>query len=234
MEPPGASAPSTPSPAPAAMSGAPCLMQRNVPTRFRSTVARTPSRSASVIGPMVCEPPALANRMSRCRRGPAAAATAAPTCSSTVTSATTYRAVPTGSPADADDAATCSSSVTAAASLSSVRPQIVTCAPSRTSRVAVPSPIPLPPPVTRAVYPAMPVAVAVPSVTDRPPPGRCRDPSSCGSGGRPSGYRSGFRSSMLRTTGSGNPTVGVPPARATGQDVSGPGASPRRNGGDEW
>src|SRR5262245_32866241 len=44
-------------------------------------------------------------------------------------------------------------SAAAAASFSSVRPAIVTTAPSAASRCAVPSPIPLPPPVTRADRP---------------------------------------------------------------------------------
>ena len=52
IDPPGARLRRHPDPTPAAISGAPCLMQRNVPTRLRSMVARTPSRSASAIGPM--------------------------------------------------------------------------------------------------------------------------------------------------------------------------------------
>ena len=53
---------------------------------------RTASMSASANGPMWNEPPALANRMSSDPVGSLAVAIAAATSSSTVTSATTYRA----------------------------------------------------------------------------------------------------------------------------------------------
>ena len=45
----------------------------------------------------------------------------------------------------------------ASTSFCSVRPQIVTWAPSAANRSAVASPMPLPPPVTRTDQPAMPV-----------------------------------------------------------------------------
>src|SRR6516164_6962890 len=47
-------------------------------------------------------------------------------------------------------------SATASASRASVRPAIVTCAPSAANRRAHPSPMPLPPPVTSAAIPSMP------------------------------------------------------------------------------
>src|SRR5664280_1571616 len=43
---------------------------------------------------------------------------------------------------------------------------MVTCAPSRTRRVAVPSPMPLPPPVTSADSPVMPPSLLDPLPTD--------------------------------------------------------------------
>ena len=60
---------------------------------------------------------------------------------------------------------------TASTSFSSVRPQIVTCAPSAASRVAAPRPMPLPPPVTSAVLPVM-VVIGVPLL---PAPGDARE-----------------------------------------------------------
>jgi hypothetical protein len=88
---------------------------------------------------MCSDPPALATRMSRPPEGlpSAAAATAASTWSSTVTSATTHRAPEPISAA-------------AASSFDWVRPQMVTTAPSAARRAAVPRPMPLPPPVTSA------------------------------------------------------------------------------------
>ena len=130
-----------------------CFTQRKDPMRFRSTVARTASTSAFTSGPRWKEPPAQAKTMSRCPVGSPARATAAATWSSTVTSATTKCWVV---PAAASARITSS----AAASLSSVRPQMVTEAPSAASRRAERSPMPLPPPVTRALRPSSPPLVA--------------------------------------------------------------------------
>ena len=82
-------------PPPAAfMAGIACLIDSIVPTRLRSTVARTASVSASANGPMCSDPPALATRMSSPPVGSAAKATAAAISSSTVMSATMRRIDP--------------------------------------------------------------------------------------------------------------------------------------------
>ena len=99
---------------------------------------------------MCVEPPAQANSPSMRPVSSAVSSTATATCSSTVTSATTKRAV-------APPVAAAAICVTASASFCSVRPQMVTCAPSAASRAAVARPMPLPPPVTRTERPAMPV-----------------------------------------------------------------------------
>ena len=112
-------------------------------------VARTAAASAVRTEPRCSEPPAQAKRASMRPVASAVAATAAATCSSTVTSATMERAV-------APWAATASMRAVASASFCSVRPQIVTCAPSAASRSAVPRPMPLPPPVTRMDQPVIP------------------------------------------------------------------------------
>ena len=123
--------------------------------RLSSTVARTPPASASAIGPSAW--PRRRSR-TRCRGGlsaSAARAMATVTWSSTVTSATMYCTVaPTGATAEI-----CSQART---SLSSVRPQIVTWAPSDANRVAVASPMPLPPPVTRVALPSIPFTSRLP------------------------------------------------------------------------
>ena len=131
----------------AAIAAAACLMLRNVPTTLRSSVAFQASRSASTIGPRCSDPPAHANRTSSPPAGAIAAATAARTSASTVTSHTAYCVVTPG-------AATAVISATASARRASVRPAMVTWAPSAASRLAAPSPMPLPPPVTSAVMPA--------------------------------------------------------------------------------
>src|SRR5919106_3257671 len=132
-----------------AIERAACLMQIAVPMRLRSTVARTEPMSASTTGPMWSEPPALATRTSSPPDGlpSAARATAASTCSSFVTSAAIQREP-------------CPIVSRAASSFSGVRPQMVTTAPSAASRAAVPSPIPLPPPVTSACRPANPSPIS--------------------------------------------------------------------------
>ena len=148
-------------PPPRIITGAACLMQRNVPTRLRSTVARHAATSDATIGPPCSEPPAHANSTSSLPVGSVAAATARSTSASSVTSHTTYCAVAPG-------AATAAISSTASASRASVRPAIVTCAPSAANRFAHPSPMPLPPPVTSAAIPSMPgTAAASGSVDDR-------------------------------------------------------------------
>ena len=101
---------------------------------------------------MWVEPPAQAKSPSMRPVSSWASATAAATSSSIVTSATMERTVVPAAPLPP---------IRAAASISfcSVRPQMVTWAPSAASRSAVPRPMPLPPPVTRMEWPAMPVRV---------------------------------------------------------------------------
>lgn len=130
-----------PPPAPA-ISRAVCLSTSIVPVTFSSTVSRHLAVSIWVSGPIVVLPPADATT-ARSGPSPAACATAASTCASSVTSVTAYA---TRTPA----AATRSISVTAPRSRSRLRPAITTCAPSAANRSAQPSPIPLPPPVTSA------------------------------------------------------------------------------------
>ena len=93
--------------------------------------------------------------------GLAGGGTAAATCSSTVTSATTQWIEPP--PAPSRSAAIAS---VAFGSFSSVRPQIVTWAPSTARRCAAPNPMPLPPPVTRADRPVIP-SVAIRQLSRR-------------------------------------------------------------------
>ena len=112
-------------------------------------VARTDSTSAVSTEPRWSEPPAQANSPSMRPVASVVAATAAATWSSTVTSATTQRT-------DAPPVAAAAMRSRASSSFCSVRPQIVTCAPSAANRSAVASPMPLPPPVTRTDQPAMP------------------------------------------------------------------------------
>ena len=112
-----------------------CLIDRNVPTRFRSTVARHAAASDRDDGSAVQRPTGAgeqdveARPRSRPRRR-------ASTSSSTVTSVTTYCTSTPG--------ATGSISSAASLSRSSVRPAIVTCAPSAASRFAVAQPDPAP------------------------------------------------------------------------------------------
>ncbi len=128
-------------------------------------VALTAATSAVRIEPMCSDPPAQANSPSMRPVASRVAATAAATCSSTVTSATTWRAV---APSDAR----AEMRAHASTSLCSVRPQIVTCAPSAARRSAVARPMPLPPPVTRMDQPPMPVGPDPSAIRrDRPPPG---------------------------------------------------------------
>ena len=116
-------------------------------------VARTESTSAVSTEPRCSEPPAQANSPSMRPVASAVAATAAATCSSTVTSATTERTV-------APPVAAAAMRAPASSSFCSVRPQMVTCAPSAAKRSAVARPMPLPPPVTRMDQPAMPAVGA--------------------------------------------------------------------------
>jgi hypothetical protein len=81
---------------------------------------------------------------------------------------------PSGSEAAATAASTCASSVTsqtaqrrplasaAAFTLASVRPQTVTVAPSRAIATAQANPMPLPPPVTSAAIPSIAPAMTFP------------------------------------------------------------------------
>src|SRR4051812_41808963 len=147
-------------PPPRIIAAAACLMHKNVPTRFRSTVARHPSTSDATIGPPCNDPPAQANRTSSRPVGSQADATARSTSASSVTSQTTNRTLAPG-------AAAFSISAVASARRASVRPAIVTCAPSAANRFAHPSPIPLPPPVTSAAIPSMPDTAARLRVDDR-------------------------------------------------------------------
>ena len=137
---------STMDPAPLGiMTRAECLTERKEPIRLRSTVARTPSTSASTMAPMWCEPPAQAKVTSSVPVTASAVSTAAAICSSMVTSATMWRTEAPGTAA--------SIWATAPSSFSAVRPQMVTAAPSSANRVAVARPMPEPPPVMRALLP---------------------------------------------------------------------------------
>jgi hypothetical protein len=141
-----------------AMTRAACLSVSSVPVRLRSSVRRHAPASTWVSGPMVSEPPALMTTPSSRPVPAVAAATAAATASSSVTSAgTVVTAVP---------GAAASMVAAAAASRSSERPAMVTAAPSTASRTAQASPMPLPPPVTRAEYPARSCPFV--RATDRP------------------------------------------------------------------
>jgi len=124
--------------------------------RLRSTVARTASVSASVIGPMWRLPPAQANRMSRCPRANADSGE-----SPQRSPLRRSRRQPHTGQIRSDPRVACRSpqrtplSRRARSPLSPVsprwRPQIVTCAPSLEQferRFA--RPMPLPPPVTNA------------------------------------------------------------------------------------
>ena len=114
---------------------------------FTSTVARHCSSGLLVIGPMCIEPPAHATVICSAPARSVAAATAAFTWSSSVTSATTHPAP---------------SSAAASSRRACVRPQIVTVAPSAISAAALASPMPLPPPVTSAPYPSSAPIVSLP------------------------------------------------------------------------
>ena len=72
-----------------AITGAACLIARNVPVMLRSIVARKLSTSESTIGPRCNDPPAHAKSTSRPPVASVATATARATSSSFVTSATT-------------------------------------------------------------------------------------------------------------------------------------------------
>ncbi len=114
-----------------------CLRVSMVPVALSSRVSRQAAASSCWIGPIEVVPTAQATT-ARSGNSLAAASTAAVICSSSVTSATTYRTP---------------SSLAACCNRVSVRPQMTTSAPSAASRRAQPRPIPLPPPVTSAAVP---------------------------------------------------------------------------------
>ena len=123
-----------------------CLMVRKLPVRFTSIVKRHISSGVAKIEPPA-PAPALATAMSSLPVRRQARSTAAATPASSVTSQACHcTEVPAGAAASSPRAAS--------SSFEAVRPMIVTDAPSASSRPAHARPMPLPPPVTRADWPA--------------------------------------------------------------------------------
>ncbi len=133
----------------ATMCAAVCFTHSIVPSTFRWRTRRNSWVSWTWYGPIPPPPPAFAMQPSRLPVGSMAFATAAFTSSSFVTSAVIHW-TPPPCPAWA------SIFTAESSSFDSVRPQIVTAAPSAASRAAQARPMPVPAPVTRTAVPSSP------------------------------------------------------------------------------
>ena len=160
-------------PPPAAtMCGTACFRQSMVPTTLRCRVSMNWDVCTRWYGPRPREPPALATTPSRWPVGSSAVAIIRCTSASSVTSPLTNRTLPPWPVASAAAAIT----VAACAREASVRPEIVTAAPSAANRAAHARPIPVPPPVMSTAEPSRPPLGDVWFVmaTDGSPARRCR------------------------------------------------------------